>query len=54
MEQVLDTHALTYNPKIPGIVMDDQPVQLFKETRTPIPATKNHARRVDYEYENSG
>lgn len=29
-------------------------MQLLKETRTPIPATKNHAKRVDYEYERAG
>ena len=34
--------------------MDEQPVQLLKETRTPIPATAKHGRRVDYEYERAG
>ena len=34
--------------------MDEQPVQLLKETRTPIPATAKHAKRVDYEYERAG
>ena len=32
--------------------MDEQPVQLVKETRTPIPA--DHSRRIDYEYERAG
>jgi hypothetical protein len=54
MERVLDIYHLPYNPKIPVIVMDEQPVQLFKETRTPIPATRHHARRVDYEYDRAG
>jgi hypothetical protein len=54
MEAVLDIYRLPYDPKIPVIVMDEQPVQLFRETRTPIPATRNHARRVDYEYERAG
>ena len=31
-----------------------KPVQLLKETRIPIPASKDHARRVDYEYERAG
>ena len=31
--------------------MDEQPIQLLKETRTPIAGTKGHPRRVDYEYE---
>ena len=34
--------------------MDEQPVQLLKETRVPIAATKEHGRRVDYEYERNG
>jgi DDE superfamily endonuclease len=34
--------------------MDEQPIQLLKETRLPIAATATHARRVDYEYERAG
>jgi len=34
--------------------MDEQPVQLLKETRRPIPATKRRPKRVDYEYERAG
>ena len=29
-------------------------MQLIKETRRPIPATRRHAKRVDYEYERAG
>ena len=54
MEEVLETYAQAYEPKRPVLCMDEQPVQLFKETRTPIAATKKHARRVDYEYERNG
>lgn len=54
MENVLDTYALPYDRKVPVLCMDEQPVQLTKETRVPIPATKNHPRRVDYEYERAG
>lgn len=54
MENVLETYALPYNPSIPVVCMDEQPVQLLKETRVPIPATRKHARRVDYEYERAG
>ena len=54
MENVLETYALPYNSSIPVICMDEQPVQLLKETRVPIPGTKKHARRVDYEYERAG
>ena len=34
--------------------MDEQPVQLVKETRPPMAATKERPRRVDYEYERAG
>ena len=54
MEEVLDTYALPYRADRPVLCMDEQPVQLLKETRTPIPATKGHAKRVDYEYERAG
>lgn len=54
MEEVLDTYARPYDPARPVLCMDEQPVQLLKETRTPIPATKDHGRRVDYEYERAG
>jgi hypothetical protein len=54
MEEVLDTYAKPYDPACPVVCMDEQPVQLLKETRTPIPATTQHARRVDYEYERAG
>lgn len=54
MEEVLDTYAAPYASRYPVLCMDEQPVQLLKETRTPIPATKDHPRRVDYEYERAG
>jgi hypothetical protein len=54
MEEVLETYAQAYDPKCPVICMDEQPVQLIKETRTPIAATKKRAKRVDYEYERNG
>ena len=54
MEEVLDIYAMPYDPDRPVLCMDEQPVQLFKETRTPIPATAKHGKRVDYEYERAG
>jgi hypothetical protein len=54
MEEVLDTYAASYDSKNPVLCMDEQPLQLLKETRTPIPATKDHPRRIDYEYERAG
>jgi hypothetical protein len=54
MEEVLETYAKPYDPKHPLLCMDEQPVQLIGETRVPIPATKEHPQRVDYEYERKG
>ena len=34
--------------------MDEQPVQLIKEVRSPIDATLSHPKRIDYEYERAG
>lgn len=54
MEAVLDVYSRPYDANCPVLCMDEQPVQLLKETRTPIAATAQHARRVDYEYERAG
>jgi hypothetical protein len=54
MEEVLDVYARPYDARYPVLCMDEQPIQLLKETRRPIAATKEHPRRVDYEYERAG
>jgi len=54
MELVLDTYHRPYDSRPPVVCMDEQQIQLLKEMRTPIPATKSHPRRVDYEYERAG
>ena len=54
MEEVLETYAKAYDPARPVLCMDEQPVQLLKETRVPIEATKKHGKLVDYEYERNG
>jgi len=54
MEDVLETYAQPYDAAFPVVCMDEQPVQLTKETREPIAATREHPRRVDYEYERAG
>jgi len=54
MEEVLETYAAAYDRKHPVLCMDEQPVQLLRETRRPIAATKQQAQRVDYEYERNG
>ena len=54
MEEVLETCARPFDSDCPVLCMDEQPVQLVRETRTPIPATRHHPCRVDYEYERAG
>jgi len=54
MEEVLETYAKPYDRTHPVLCMDEQPVQLVKETRKPIAASAKHPRRVDYEYERAG
>jgi hypothetical protein len=54
MEDVLEVYSRPYDPRFPVLCMDEQPVQLLKETRVPVAATKEHPRRVDYEYERAG
>ncbi len=54
MEEVLETYEKPYNAVNPVVCMDEQPVQLIRETRLPIPASENHPCRVDYEYERCG
>lgn len=54
MEEVLDVYERAYDPAHPVLCMDEQPIQLQKETRVPIAATREHGRRVDYEYKRHG
>ena len=51
---MLETYARPYDPAQPVVCMDEQPVQLVKETRQAIPGTQDHPQRVDYEYERNG
>jgi hypothetical protein len=54
MEEVLETYEKAYDPACSVVCMDEQPMQLIGERRVPIPATKEHPERVDYEYERKG
>ena len=54
MEEGLETYEKAYDSAHPVLCMDEQPVQLLKETRVPIEATQEHGKRVDYEYERNG
>jgi len=54
MEEVVEVYERSYDSNHPFLCMDEQPVQLIKEIRVPVPATANHPERVDYEYERNG
>lgn len=54
MEDVLATYHRPYDPKRPVICMDEQPIQLVKETRAPLPAKPGQPKASDYEYERNG
>jgi hypothetical protein len=54
MEDVLDVYQMPYDPQVPLVCMDEQPVQLIKETRQPLPTTPGQPEKVDYEYERNG
>lgn len=55
MEELLETYARPYDAQQPVVCMDEQPVQLVRETRPPLAATAEHPQRVaEYEYERAG
>jgi len=54
MEDVLELYKRPYDPKHPVVNMDEQPVQLVKEIRRPLPARPAQPRRYDHEYERAG
>jgi hypothetical protein len=54
MEDILDLYALPYDPKIPMICMDEQPVQLLGQVIDQIPMKPGKPRREDYEYTREG
>ena len=54
MEDILDLYQHPFNSDIPLICMDEQPIQLINEVRTPLSAGKNCVERYDYEYQRNG
>jgi hypothetical protein len=60
MEEVLEVYHRPPDSQNPVVAMDEQPIQLLKETRPIIPAMPagnghaGHPERVDYEYERNG
>ncbi len=49
MEDVLDIYQRPDDAKVPVVCMDEQPVQLTKETRIPLPLEPGKPTRYDYE-----
>ena len=54
MEDVLEIYRRAWNEQIPVVCMDEQPVQLVEETRTPIPMKRGRSKRYDHEYRRTG
>ena len=54
MEDVLAVYQRPRDPDRPLVCLDECSKQLLDETRAPIPMTKRHARRSDYEYSRNG
>ena len=54
MEDVLEVYQRPFDPHFPVVCMDEQPVQLIKETRTPLPPEPGKPERYDHEYERNG
>jgi hypothetical protein len=54
MEDVLEIYHRPYDPNIPVVCMDEQPVQLIEEMKIPLPLIKGKPFRYDYEYKRNG
>ena len=54
MEDILEIYALPYDPDIPMICMDEQPVQLLGEKLKPVAMKPGKPRKEDYEYVRNG
>jgi hypothetical protein len=54
VEDILEIYKRPYNSAVPVICMDEQPTQLFKQTRTTMAVEPGKPERVDYQYERNG
>jgi hypothetical protein len=54
MEDILELYHRPYEQRFPVVCMDEQPVQLLKETRVPLPPRPGRPRRYDHHYERAG
>ena len=54
MEDVLEVYHRPYDERRPLVCLDEVPVQLVGEARTPLPARPGEPERYDYEYMRNG
>jgi hypothetical protein len=54
MEDILDVYSWQYDADYPVVCMDEQPTQLIKETKKPLPMEPGKPAKYDYEYERVG
>ncbi len=54
MEDVPEVYSQPFNPCVPVICMDEQPVQLIEEKHNPIETAPGQPQRYDYEYKRNG
>jgi hypothetical protein len=54
MEDVLEVYHRPFDERRPLVCLDEVPVQLVGETRTPLPARPGEPARYDYEYVRNG
>lgn len=54
MEDILEIYHWEYDADCPVVCMDEQPTQLIKETRRPLPVEPGKPAKYDYEYERAG
>ena len=50
MERVLEVYQRPEDPKRPVVAMDQRPVQLLEDIRSPVPPKPGRIARIDYKY----
>ena len=54
MEAVLEVYQRPEDTRFPVVAMDERPVQLLENLRSPMPMTPGRIARIDYEYKRKG
>ena len=50
MERVLEVYQRPEDPRRPVVAMDERPVQLLEDIRSPVPVKPGRIAHIDYEY----